>query len=74
MRIAVNLFTAIAEALTASESVQAFIQNKSEIVRRVRDVSRLGSETFWMERMTVVFVVRIGLAFVGEEDWFAPNQ
>jgi hypothetical protein len=67
LRIAVNFSTPIAEVLTASESVKSF-SIKAKWCGGVRDVSRLGSESFWMERMTVVFVVRIGLGFVGEED------
>ena len=47
LRIAVNLFTPIVEALTVSESFQSFSHNKSEVVRRVRD----GSQRVWMERM-----------------------
>jgi hypothetical protein len=65
LKIAVNFSTPIAEVLTALESVKSF-SIKAKWCGGVRDVSRLGSECFWMERMTVV--VRIGLGFVGEED------
>jgi hypothetical protein len=68
LRIAVNLFTPIAEALTASESVKSIHSIKAKWCGGVRDMSRLGSESFWAEQLTVVFFVRIGLGFVGAED------
>jgi hypothetical protein len=40
LRTAVNLFTPIVEALTAPESFNSSF-NKSEVVRRVRDGSRV---------------------------------